>query len=92
MTVMALIMTVVLAQPVVGWSAEGAGEKLNLNSATTKELVSLPGIGKAKAEAIILKRKEMGSFKSLDDLLKVKGVGKKILSAIRDLVVLAPAK
>ncbi len=58
-------------------------EKININSASTKELSTIPGIGKKKAEAIIAYRTQNGSFSSIDDLKKVKGIGKKILEKIK---------
>ena len=58
-------------------------EKININSASSKELSTIPGIGKKKAEAIIAYRAQNGSFSSIDDLKKVKGVGKKILERIK---------
>lgn len=53
--------------------------KIALNKADIKQLSTLKGIGSKKAQAIILYREQVGQFTSLDDLLKVKGIGKKIL-------------
>jgi comEA protein len=50
---------------------------LNLNAITKSELLSLPGIGETTAERIILYRKEHGGFTSNEELMKVKGIGKK---------------
>jgi len=60
--------------------------KVNINKATVKELQGLPGIGQVTAERIVAYRAEKGKFKSSEDLLKVKGVGKKSLEKIRDLI------
>ncbi|MEN8262551.1 MAG: helix-hairpin-helix domain-containing protein [Nitrospirota bacterium] len=58
-------------------------DKININSASAKEMSTLPGIGKKKAEAIIAYRKQNGSFSSIDDLKKVEGIGKKTLERIK---------
>jgi comEA protein len=49
---------------------------VNLNSATSEELQQVPGIGPATADKILQMRKSYGSFKSVDDLLAVCGIGK----------------
>ena len=56
---------------------------LNINTATEKELVQLPGIGKKTAGNIVAYRQEYGQFKTVDDMLKVDGVGKKTLEKCR---------
>lgn len=53
---------------------------VNINSANEKELMlSLKGIGKKKAKAIVDYRKKHGQFKTVEDLTKVKGIGKKLV-------------
>lgn len=57
---------------------------ININTAGATELASLNGIGKVKAESIVQYRETNGAFKSVDDLLLVKGIGNKTLETIRD--------
>lgn len=59
---------------------------LSLNSASAKELEKLPGIGEKSAAAIVAYRTEKGPFKTVQELLKVKGVGQKTLEKIKPLV------
>ena len=62
-------------------------QKINLNTATVKQLLSLPGIGKKKASAIVDYRQKNGKFKSLEDLTAVKGIGEKMIKKLRDQLV-----
>lgn len=55
---------------------------VDINSASVKELTSLKGIGKKKAEAIVAYRKKH-CFKNVNELTKVKGIGEKILKKIK---------
>ena len=63
-------------------------EKVNVNTATAAQLTALPGIGDTIAQAIVDYRDNNGAFRSVDDLLQVKGIGEKKLAAVRDLVLL----
>jgi competence protein ComEA len=58
--------------------------KIDLNKASLAQLISLSGVGKTKAAAIIEHRTKNGKFKSVEDLLDVKGVGKKTLNKLRN--------
>ena len=60
-----------------------AKKSINLNTAGKNEFVSLPGIGKITAQRIIALRKKLGGFKSLKDLLRVKGIGNSKFSKIK---------
>ena len=64
--------------------ATAAFAKVNINTATAQELTALPGIGPAKAEAIIKHREANGPFKTVDGLNDVKGIGNKILENIKN--------
>jgi competence protein ComEA len=52
---------------------------IDMNKASVEELKTLNGIGAKKAEAIVHYRTEHKCFKNKDDLLNVKGIGKKLL-------------
>jgi comEA protein len=56
---------------------------ININTANSEELQQVPGIGPATAEKILQMRKSYGTFKSVDDLLAIKGIGKKRLEKMR---------
>ena len=59
-------------------------QKVNLNGVIKSELITLPGIGgPALADRIIAYRGEFGTFKTIDDLRKVKGIGDKSLEKVR---------
>ena len=56
---------------------------VNLNTASSDELVTVPGIGPAKAQAIVEHRRAHGPFKSVDDLKQVKGFREKLVERLR---------
>jgi competence ComEA-like helix-hairpin-helix protein len=56
--------------------------RVDLNRATKRELMSLPGVGEVIAGRILLYREEHGAFAGVNDLLKVRGIGKKKLEHI----------
>jgi competence protein ComEA len=59
---------------------------VNLNSAQSSELQTLPGIGPAKAEAIIEYRETNGPYKSIEDLKEISGIGDKTFEKLKDLI------
>jgi comEA protein len=61
--------------------------RLNLNQATLTELDQLPGIGPAKAQAILDYREKTGAFRKPEDLLQVKGIGAKLFESIKNEII-----
>jgi competence protein ComEA len=57
---------------------------ININTADVAALTQLKGVGAKKAEAIIAWRNAHGKFKTLEQLMDVKGIGEAILAANRD--------
>ncbi len=70
----------------------GASEPapLNLNTATEAELIALPGVGPSKAKAILAFREAHGGFRSVSQLLRIKGFGRATFRRLRPLLVVAP--
>ncbi|MBU0499774.1 MAG: ComEA family DNA-binding protein [Gammaproteobacteria bacterium] len=66
---------------------------INVNSADAEAISqALLGVGPAKAQAIVDYRQANGPFKTVDDLLKVKGIGPAILKKNRDDILLTDSK
>lgn len=66
---------------------------VNINTASQSELETLPGVGPAKAKAIVEYRKQHGNFKSVEELKNVKGIGEGIFAKMKnEATVAAPAK
>lgn len=63
---------------------------IDINSADSAALETLPGIGESKAAAIIQYRTDHGPFKSVDELDNVSGIGPSTLASIRELVTVGP--
>ncbi|MGM1046618.1 MAG: ComEA family DNA-binding protein [Bacillota bacterium] len=66
-------------------AAETSG-KININTADAAALMDLPGIGEKKAQAIIDYRTKHGPFRTVADLLEVKGIGPKMLEKMKPYV------
>lgn len=79
-----------LLSTLVGGAVTAAEEqgRVDINTATAAELESLPGVGPAKAQAIVAHR-EVAPFKNTDELVEVKGIGEKLYAQLKDRVTVA---
>ena len=86
---LALLTSTMLALAGAGVAAAGTARlegTVNINTATYEELQLLPGVGEARAKAVIALRVQRGGFKSVDELRDVKGIGDIALERIRPFV------
>jgi competence protein ComEA len=65
---------------------------VNLNTATQAQLETLPGIGAATAKRILEYRQKSGSFKKVEELMNVKGIGEKSFLKLKPHVTVAADK
>ena len=66
--------------------AGSSSELVNINTASATELQTLSGIGPSMAQSIIDERTKNGAFASVDDLMRVSGIGEKKLAKIKDCI------
>lgn len=66
--------------------AGSSSELVNINTASAAELQTLSGIGPSMAQSIIDERTKNGAFASVDDLMRVSGIGEKKLAKIKDCI------
>ena len=76
--------------PVAAATAAPSKPALNLNTATLEQLETLPGIGRKTAERILEYRTKSGSFKRIEELMNVKGIGEKSFLKLKPLVAVPP--
>ncbi len=67
-----------------------AKAKININTAPASELESLPRIGPKVAQRIVDFRTKNGSFKKIEEIMKVQGIGEKIYEQIKDMITVGP--
>ena len=83
--VVLVAVAVLFALNASAWAAEV--EKININTASAEELVTLEKIGPKLAESIIEFREKNGPFEKPEDIIKVKGIGEKTYELIKDRIV-----
>src|SRR5215470_3556115 len=90
-----LLLAIALVLGVIG-PARAQGEPaadtppVNVNTATEADLIRLPFIGPTKASAILARRAKVGAFKRVEDMLHVRGIGKKTLAKLRPYITVDP--
>jgi competence protein ComEA len=65
---------------------EADSGKININTATKEQLVTLPGIGESKADSIISYRTEHGGFSSIEEIMEIPGIKDAVFSKIKELI------
>jgi competence ComEA-like helix-hairpin-helix protein len=78
-----LLLGLIFPAPAVAGKKKPPATPVNINTATSEELQLVPGIGPVTAEKILQMRKSYGQFKSVDDLLAIRGLGPKRLEKMR---------
>ena len=73
-------------------ASASAGAPVNLNTATVAQLEALPGIGKSTAERILEYHQKNGSFKKIEDLMNVRGIGEKSFLKMKGLITVTAPK
>ena len=81
------VVACVLTQAAFAATKKPPVHPININAATSEELQLVPGIGPSTADKILQMRKSYGPFKSVDDLLAIRGIGPKRLGKMRKYLV-----
>lgn len=66
-------------------------KKIDINSASIEELISLAGIGESKAKNIVDFRTKYGNFKTIDEIMYVSGISDNLFQNICDLITITPS-
>ena len=79
------VIAAAMALALLGASSAFAGEAVDINTADAQTLAAtIKGVGEKKAEAIIAYRQQHGPFKSVDDLVQVRGVSAQMIESSRE--------
>jgi len=83
------LLCVSLLLPLISLGAEDKKKPeppVNINTATVEELAKLPGIGKSIAQRIVNHREKSGKFRTVEELLVIRGISRKKLEQLRPLI------
>jgi comEA protein len=78
-----LFLGLIVSVPAASGKKKPPAQPININTANSEQLQQVPGIGPATADKILQMRKSYGPFKSVDDLLAIRGLGAKRLEKMR---------
>jgi competence protein ComEA len=103
MFAIAIVIATLIASPSSAWAqaAKGRGaakanatatDPINLNAATAAQLQTLPGVGASAAQRILDYRQKNGSFKKIEELMNVKGIGEKSFLKLKPLITVTAEK
>jgi competence protein ComEA len=103
MFAVAIVIATLIASPSSSWAqaAKGRGaakakatatDPINLNAATAAQLQTLPGVGASAAQRILEYRQKNGSFKKIEELMNVKGIGEKSFLKLKPLITVSADK
>lgn len=92
-----ILLATVVAGPSTAWAQAANGSStakarataanpVNLNSASATQLQTLPGVGASTAQRIVEYRQKNGSFKKIEELMNVKGIGEKSFLKLKPLI------
>jgi competence protein ComEA len=76
-------------------AASEATQPIDINAASQSDFERLPGVGPSRAKAIVEMREQLNGFRRVEDLMRVKGIGRKTFQKLSSLVTLGavpPAK
>jgi competence protein ComEA len=63
-----------------------AGVQININTAAKEQLIMLPGVGESTADKIIMYRENHNGFRKIEDIMKIKGIGKKKFEKLKPFI------